>query len=353
MEEILSLYPEELKEKLAEAGVPSYRASQIFSWLHVKRAVSFSEMTDLPKALREQLSERFVITSLKPVLIQTSKEDGTQKVLFELSDGARIESVLMRYHYGASICVSTQVGCRMGCRFCASTIGGLERNLSAAEMLSEIYEMERLSGEDIRHLVLMGTGEPFDNYDEVIRFIRLAVCPSGKNMSARNVTLSTSGIPDKIRAFASEGLPVTLALSLHASNDTERRELMPVARKYPLSEVLSACDAYFEQTGRRVTFEYAVISGKNDTDRNVRELKQLLGARSAHMNLIPVNPVREKLMKRPDRKEIAAFQNALEIAGIHATIRRSLGNDIDGACGQLRYSAALSGIEDQKGEDRQ
>ncbi|MBP5294768.1 MAG: 23S rRNA (adenine(2503)-C(2))-methyltransferase RlmN [Lachnospiraceae bacterium] len=353
MEEILNLFPEELKKTLAETGAPTYRASQVFSWLHVKRVRSFSEMTDLPKALRECLSERFVITSLKPVTVQKSNMDGTIKVLFECADGCRIESVFMKYRYGASICVSTQVGCRMGCRFCASTIGGLERNLTAAEMLSEIYEMERLSGEDIRHLVLMGTGEPFDNYDEVIRFIRLAICPEGKNMSARNVTLSTSGIPDKIRAFASEGLPVTLALSLHASNDAERRELMPVARKYALSEVLSACDAYFHETGRRVTFEYAVISGKNDTEKHVQELRQLLGKRSAHMNLIPVNPVREKLMKRPDRKEIAAFQNALEIAGIHATIRRSLGNDIDGACGQLRYSAALSGIEDQKGEDRQ
>ncbi|MBR3437238.1 MAG: 23S rRNA (adenine(2503)-C(2))-methyltransferase RlmN [Lachnospiraceae bacterium] len=353
MEEILSLYPEELKERLALLGVPAYRASQIFSWLHVKRALSFSEMTDLPKALREQLSGQFVIHALKPVLVQKSKEDGTEKVLFELADGARIESVLMRYHYGASICVSTQVGCRMGCRFCASTIGGLERNLTAGEMISEIYGMERLSGEDIRHLVLMGTGEPFDNYEQVVRFIRLATHKDGKNMSARNVTLSTSGIPDRIRAFAREDLPVTLALSLHASNEEDRKELMPVARMYPLGEVLAACDDYFRSTGRRVTYEYAVISGKNDTEKNVEELRRLLGGRMAHINLIPVNPVREKMMKRPDRKEITAFQNALEIAGIHATIRRSMGTDIDGACGQLRYSAALSDRNEKKGEDRQ
>ena len=353
MEEILSLFPEELKMKLAEAGAPSYRALQVFSWLHVKRAQSFSEMTDLPKSLRENLSESFVITSLRPVTVQKSKEDGTIKVLFECADGCRIESVFMKYRYGASICVSTQVGCRMGCRFCASTIGGLERNLSAAEMLSEIYEMERLTGEDIRHLVLMGTGEPFDNYDEVIRFIRLASYKDGKNLSARNITLSTSGIPDKIRRFAGEGLPVTLALSLHASNEEHRKELMPVARMYTLRDVLSACDDYFEKTGRRVTYEYAVISGENDTEKNVQELKSLLGGKNAHMNLIPVNPVREKMMKRPGRKEIEAFQNALEIAGINATIRRSLGTDIDGACGQLRYSAALSSIEEEKGEDRQ
>ncbi len=353
MEEILSLYPEELKSRLAALGAPSYRASQIFSWLHVKRAQRFEEMTDLPKALREKLSESFVITSLRPVLVQKSKEDGTEKVLFELSDGARIESVLMRYHYGASICVSTQVGCRMGCRFCASTIGGLERNLTASEILSELYGMERLTGEDIRHLVLMGTGEPFDNYDEVVRFIRLATMPEGKNLSARNVTLSTSGLPARIRQFADEGLPVTLALSLHASNDEERKALMPVARKYPLSEVLRACDDYFGKTGRRVTYEYAVISGENDTERNVKELSALLHGKNAHINLIPVNPVREKMMKRPDKKEIQAFQNALEINGINATIRRSMGTDIDGACGQLRYSAALSGMETTEGEHRQ
>ena len=353
MEEILSLYPEELKTRLAAMGAPTYRASQVFSWLHVKRVRSFEEMTDLPKAFRGKLAEAFVITSIKPVLRQKSQEDGTEKVLFELPDGARIESVFMKYHYGASICVSTQVGCRMGCRFCASTIGGLERNLTASEILSELYEMERLTGEDIRHLVLMGTGEPFDNYDEVIRFIRLATMPEGKNLSARNVTLSTSGLPERIRQFAEEGLPVTLALSLHASNDEARKALMPVARKYPLSEVLRACDDYFEKTGRRVTYEYAVISGENDTEKNVQELRALLGGKNAHINLIPVNPVREKMMKRPDKKEIQAFQNALEINGINATIRRTLGTDIDGACGQLRYSAALSGINAQEGEDRQ
>ena len=352
MEEILSLFPEELKERLAALGAPSYRTSQIFSWLHEKRARSFDEMTDLPKGLRETLSERFAICAVRPVIVQKSSVDGTRKVLFELSDGARIESVFMQYHYGASICVSTQVGCRMGCRFCASTIGGLERNLSAAEMLSEIYEMERLTGADIRHLVLMGTGEPFDNYDEVLRFIRLASCPQGKHMSTRNMTLSTSGIPEKILRFAEEGLPVTLALSLHASSQEAREKLMPVARRFPLTEVLNACDAYFERTGRRVPYEYAVISGENDTERNVRELSALLRGKNAHMNLIPVNPVREKMMKRPSRKEITAFQNALENAGIHATIRRSLGTDIDGACGQLRYSAALSN-RDGKGEEGQ
>ena len=352
MEEILSLFPEELKEKLALLGAPSYRASQVFSWLHVKRARSFEEMTDLPKRFRETLSKRFSIQTIKPVIVQKSKEDGTEKVLFELSDGARIESVFMQYHYGASICVSTQVGCRMGCRFCASTIGGLERNLGAAEMLSEIYEMERITGADIRHLVLMGTGEPFDNYDEVIRFIRLATCAEGKNMSARNVTLSTSGIPDKILRFAEEGLPVTLALSLHASSQEAREKLMPIAKKHAISEVLEACNAYFQKTGRRVTYEYAVISGENDTGKNVQELSALLRGKNAHMNLIPVNPVREKMMKRPSRNEIANFQNALENAGIHATIRRSLGTDIDGACGQLRYSAALSN-HDGKGEEGQ
>ena len=254
MKDIRELYLEELKQEIAALGEKAFRAEQIFSWLHEKGAASFDEMTNLSLALREKLAGQFEIGSVRVRTVQESALDGTKKYLLELSDGNLIESVLMRYHYGCSVCVSTQVGCRMGCAFCASTVEGMVRNLSASEILGEIYEIERDLGEKVTHCVLMGSGEPMDNYDEVVRFLRLLGAPKGHHLSMRNVTVSTCGLPDEIRRFSQENLPVTLALSLHAADDETRKKLMPVAKRYPLSEVLRACDAYFESTGRRVSY---------------------------------------------------------------------------------------------------
>lgn len=339
MKDILSLQLNELKEELTAMGEMPFRGKQIFQALHLRRATDFNEMTDLSKALREKLSLNYSITRLTVERRQVSAEDGTEKMLFKLPDGNLIESVFMVYHYGNTICVSTQVGCRMGCTFCASTVGGLVRNLTAGEILSEVYEMERVTGKEINHIVLMGSGEPFDNYDQVVRFLRLITDENGRNLSIRNITLSTSGLAEKIRSFAEEGLPLTLALSLHASNDETRRKLMPIAKKYTLREVLSACDYYFEKTGRRVSFEYSVVSGVNDNLDDARELGELLKGKNALVNLIPVNPVRENSYERPSRTKVLEFQKALEKYGINATIRRELGRDIDGACGQLRCKA--------------
>ncbi|MBO4412103.1 MAG: 23S rRNA (adenine(2503)-C(2))-methyltransferase RlmN [Lachnospiraceae bacterium] len=342
MTDIKSMTIEELQAYVGSLGEPAYRAGQIFKRLHRDKVRSFDEMTELPKALRERLRKDCVLPAFSVETMQESRIDGTRKYLFRLDDGNCIESVLMHYHHGDSVCVSTQVGCRMGCRFCASTIGGLIRNLTPAEILEEVYSIERDTAEPVTHIVLMGSGEPFDNYENVVRFLRLVTDPNGRNLSARHLTVSTSGIPDRIRAFAREGLPVTLALSLHASDDETRRKLMPIARKYPLSEVLSACEDYFEQTGRRVTYEYAVVRDVNDSAEEALKLARLLKGKNAHVNLIPVNPVRERSLKRPDAAKVSEFQKNLEKSGINATIRRELGTDIDGACGQLRAKAARS-----------
>ena len=347
MTDVLSMTQDELKTFLRSLVEPSYRASQVFRWLHAERVTSFDSMTDLSKALRERLKEQAVITVLDAERIQESGIDGTKKVLLRLSDGNLIESVLMKYKFGHSVCVSTQVGCRMGCRFCASTIGGLVRNLSASEILGEVYFMERHFNVTVSHVVLMGSGEPFDNYEEVVRFLRLITSEEGKNLSARHITLSTSGIPDRIRAFADEGLPVTLALSLHAADQETRSELMPISRRYPLSEVLAACEDFFRKTGRRVTYEYAVVRSVNDSNEEAEKLAKLLKGKNAHVNLIPVNPVRERSLKRPDPARVSEFQKCLEKYGINATIRRELGADIDGACGQLRARTLNEG---KKGE---
>ncbi|MBR4768412.1 MAG: 23S rRNA (adenine(2503)-C(2))-methyltransferase RlmN [Lachnospiraceae bacterium] len=336
-QDILGMYPEELSKSVEALGEKPFRARQIFAWLHRKKTVSFEEMTDLKADFREKLKKSFEIPVLTPERVLKSVVDGSEKYLFRLPDGNAIETMLMKYRYGNSVCVSTQVGCRMGCAFCASTIGGLVRSLTASEILSEVFTAEKLSGEPVTHVVLMGGGEPFDNYAEVVRFLRLLNHPDGRNLSLRNVTLSTSGLPDRIRQFSHEGLPVTLALSLHASDDETRKKLMPVARKYPLSEVLSACDDYFKVTGRRVSYEYAVVKNMNDRPENANALAALLHGENAHVNLIPVNPVAEKPFEEPDRERVEAFQNILEKKGISATIRREIGRDIDGACGQLRY----------------
>lgn len=336
--DIKSLGFEELSGEFISMGEKPFRAKQVFSWLHEKQAAGFQEMTNLSKAFRETLSEKFFLTVLEPVDVLVSKLDGTRKYLFRLEDGNVIESVWMEYRHGNSVCISTQAGCRMGCRFCASTLGGLVRNLSAAEMLEQVYQMGRLMGKRVSNVVLMGSGEPLDNYDNVVRFLRLVTDRRGLGISARSITVSTCGLPEGIRRLAKEGLPVTLALSLHAPDDEKRQRLMPIARKYRIKEVLSACDFYFEQTGRRLSFEYSLVGGVNDTREEAEALAALLGRRSCHVNLIPVNPIKERKYVRSGRQAIAEFKNVLEKYEINATIRREMGRDISGACGQLRRS---------------
>ena len=267
---------------------------------------------------------------------QVSKLDGTNKFLFQLSDGNVVESVLMRYKHGNSVCISSQVGCRMGCRFCASTIGGLERSLSPSEMLGQIYQIQKITEERVSNVVVMGTGEPMDNYENFLTFVRMLTDDHGLHISQRNVTVSTCGIVPKIRELALEHLQITLALSLHGSTQEKRKQLMPVANKYELQEVLDACDFYFQETGRRVTFEYSLVHGVNDTPEDAQELTGILKSRNCHLNLIPVNPIKERDFQQPSRKNALNFKNKLEKSGINVTIRREMGADIDGACGQLR-----------------
>ena len=336
MTEIKSLSLEELTRETEAMGEPKYRAKQVYEWLHVKLASSFDEMTNIPASLRKKLNDNYEFTQLKIERVQESKIDGTRKFLFELPDGNFIESVWMSYHHGNSVCISSQVGCRMGCRFCASTLDGLVRSLSPAEMLEQIYEITKYTKERVSNVVVMGTGEPMDNYDNLIKFVKLLTCEEGLNISQRNVTVSTCGLVPKIRQFAEENLQVTLALSLHAPNDEKRRELMPIANRYTIKECLDACDYYFEKTKRRVSFEYSLVAGVNDNDKEAEELSKLLKNHNGHVNLIPVNPIKERDYKRSDMSRIYAFQNKLEKNGINVTIRREMGRDIDGACGQLR-----------------
>lgn len=326
----------ELAEEIHALGEQPFRSRQIYEWLHVKLVGSFDEMTNLSKSFREKLSKTYEIPQMELAERQISKADPTEKFLFGLGDGNMIESVLMRHPYGNSVCVSSQAGCRMGCRFCASAIGGLERNLLTSEMLGQIYRIQKLIGERISNVVVMGTGEPLDNYDNFLQFVRMISDEHGLHISQRNITASTCGIVPEIKRLAGEGLQITLALSLHASNQEKRRALMPVANRYELSEVMAACDDYFEKTGRRPTFEYSLVKGVNDGPEDVRELTALLSRRNCHLNLIPVNPVEERDFERPDRKNALAFKNKLEKNGINVTIRRERGSDIDGACGQLR-----------------
>lgn len=334
----ISSYTEpQLAELVKEMGQPAFRAKQLFKWLHEKQARSFSAMTNQPKAFLAALEERFFIETLETERRQQSK-DGTVKYLFRLPDGNCIETVLMRYSYGNTVCVSTQVGCRMGCRFCASTLDGLERNLRASEMLDQIYRIQTITGERVSNVVIMGSGEPMDNYDNVIRFLRLISHEKGLNISQRNLTVSTCGIVPGILKFAKEGLQVTLALSLHAPNDEVRKTLMPVANSYRLEDILDACHTYFEATGRRLTFEYSLVKGVNDNLKEAAALTKLIKDQHGHVNLIPVNPIKERDYVQSDRRAIEAFRNYLEDHGINATVRREMGRDIGGACGQLRKS---------------
>lgn len=336
--DILALNLIELTEEFQKLSEKPFRAKQVYEWLHKKLAVSFEEMTNLSKPLREKLSESYEITPLTLVDKRVSKNDGTTKFLFRLGDGSVIESVLMKYKHGNSVCISSQVGCRMGCRFCASTLGGLERNLRVSEMLSQIYEIQRVSGERVSNIVIMGTGEPFDNYDNFLKFIHMISDENGLNISQRNITVSTCGLVERIRQLAEEKLQITLAISLHAPNDEMRKQLMPVANKYSIAEIMDACHYYYDKTGRRITFEYSLVEGSNDSEEAAKELSALLKGFNCHVNLIPVNPIKERNYKHSEEKYIQKFKFTLERNKINATIRRELGSDIDAACGQLRKS---------------
>lgn len=335
MIEIKSLTIQELKQEMTEMGEKPFRAGQIFKWLH-EGVESFEEMSNLSKALRAKLEERFVLTVPQVVRRQVSQVDGTVKYLWRMRDGDCVESVLMHYEHGVSVCVSTQVGCRMGCKFCASGQNGLKRHLSAGEILDEILFMQKDSGEKVSNIVLMGTGEPLDNYDNVLKFLHLVSCPEGINIGQRHISLSTSGIADKIERLAGEKLQITLSVSLHAPDDETRSSIMPVNDAYSIERLIQACRYYFDTTGRRISYEYMMADGKTDRPWQAEKLAKLLRGRPGHVNLIPLNEVEESPL-RPSRPEaVRRFQQALEKRGITATVRRRLGPDIDAACGQLR-----------------
>jgi 23S rRNA (adenine2503-C2)-methyltransferase len=336
--DIKSLTPEELGTFLELIGEKKYRARQIFGWLY-KGVYSFSEMTDLSKELREKLEETAYIERLTIEKMQISQKDGTRKYLFGLRSGDAIESVFMKYKYGNTVCVSSQAGCRMNCAFCASGASGFVRSLTAAEMVDQIIGIEKETGERIGNIVVMGTGEPFENYETLCRFLTLVHAKEGLNISLRSITVSTCGIIPKMEAFARDFPQVNLAVSLHAPNDRIRDQLVPINRKFPIDQLLAASRKHIEKTGRRITFEYALIKGINDKESNAVELAEILSRMICHVNLIPLNPVAESKFEGTDRKEAEYFLSVLERKGIQATIRRELGTDIDGACGQLRLSA--------------
>ncbi|MDD6881524.1 MAG: 23S rRNA (adenine(2503)-C(2))-methyltransferase RlmN [Firmicutes bacterium] len=326
----------EMEQLLTELGEPKFRAKQIFAWLY-KGVESFEQMTNVPQNLKEKLQEAGAYLGLlSPAKVQVSKLDGTRKYLFELEDGNAIESVFMKYKYGNTICISSQAGCRMGCKFCASTIGGLSRNLEPGEMLEQLLAAERDTGEAINHIVVMGTGEPFDNYENLSAFIRIINDKNGRNLGMRNITISTCGLVPMIEKFGHDFPQVNLAISLHAPNNTIRNSMMPVNKAHPMETLIEACRKYTEATSRRVTFEYTLVKGVNDSERDALELASVLKGMLCHVNLIPLNKVEETGLDTTDQRTAQAFRKTLENKGIPATIRRELGDDIDGACGQLR-----------------
>ena len=335
MREWMGLFPEELKQALSDMGEKPFRAVQLFAWL--QKGARFEEMSNLPLSLRQKLKENGVD---QPVTIREermSELDGTRKFLYALGDGNCVEGVLMKYHYGSTLCLSTQVGCKMGCRFCASTLDGCVRNLTAAEMLGQVQCANRVpGGEKVHNIVLMGSGEPLDNYDEVVRFLRLVSHPDGLNIGLRHISLSTCGLVPQMCRFAEEGLPVTLSLSLHAPNDAIRRQLMPIANRYSIRETLDACKYYIEKTGRRVVLEYALVDRVNADEKCAVELSNLLRGMQCHVNLIPLNTVKERNLYGVTEKQVRSFLSVLESRHISATRRREMGDDIEGACGQLR-----------------
>ena len=328
----------ELSACLKEMGQPAFRAKQVYTWLH-KGVRSYEEMTNIPQALRAVLAEQFPICPPQVVRKQESKKDGTIKYLWKLSDGNCVETVLMRYHYGNTVCISTEVGCRMGCAFCASTLGGLVRKLEPFEMLDQVLFTQVDSGLPVSHIVLMGIGEPLDNFDNVMRFLELVNSPDGMNISMRHISLSTCGLVPKIDELAKRKLQLTLSVSLHAPNDEIRNRIMPVNKAYPTEELLAACRRYYGETSRRISFEYAMIDGVNDTEAAAKELLRRLKGLPAHFNLIPLNHVEESPLKPSTKTAVARFQKILEDGGIPATVRRTLGGDIDASCGQLRRKA--------------
>ncbi|MFZ3170649.1 MAG: 23S rRNA (adenine(2503)-C(2))-methyltransferase RlmN [Carboxydocellales bacterium] len=329
-----------LTEFIADLGEPAYRARQVWQWLWQKGAAEFSQMTNLSKPLREKLEQRSWIGNLKIVTRQQSLQDGTTKYLFKLTDGETIESVLMRHNYGLSVCVSTQVGCRMGCGFCASTTEGMVRNLEAWEIYDQVVRAQEDAGSRVSSVVIMGMGEPLDNYAQVLEFIRLINHAEGLNIGQRHITLSTCGVVPKINDLALENLDITLSISLHATTDQVRNEIMPINRKYPIAVLLQACGAYIATTKRRITFEYAIMSGVNDSSEEAHNLGRLLKGLLCHVNLIPVNPVEGKGFAKPSLEKVRAFQKVVESYGMETTVRRELGTDIDAACGQLRRRLA-------------
>lgn len=310
----------------------------MFQWVHGRQVSSWDEMSNLSVKFREKLAGEFVVNPLKIEKKQMSKKKDTAKYLFKLSDGNYIESVWMKYHHGNSVCISSQVGCRMGCTFCASTLSGLARNLSAGEMLSQIYEIQKETGERVSNVIVMGMGEPLDNYDNLIRFVKLVSNPDGILISQRNITVSTCGLVDGIRRLMKEKLQITLAISLHAPNDQIRQQTMPVAKRYSMDELLLACREYFKETKRRITFEYSMIRGVNDSPEQAVELAGRLRGLNCHINLIPLNEVKERSCSRSRQADIERFKKMLEKQGMNVTIRREMGSDIDAACGQLRQN---------------
>ena len=332
----------EMSAYLKELGQPAFRAKQVYTWLH-KGVRSYEEMTNIPQALRQVLAENAPICPPEVVRKQESQKDGTIKYLWRLSDGNCVETVLMRYHYGNTVCISTEVGCRMGCAFCASTLGGLVRKLEPFEMLDQVLFTQVDSGQPISHIVLMGIGEPLDNFDNVMRFLELVNSPDGMNISMRHISLSTCGLVPKIDELAKKKLQLTLSVSLHAPNDEIRNKIMPVNKAYPTEELIAACRRYYGETSRRISFEYAMIDGVNDTEAAARELLRRMKGLPAHFNLIPLNHVEESPLKPSTKAAVAKFQKILEDGGIPATVRRTLGGDIDASCGQLRRKYTKNG----------
>ena len=334
--DIMSMTYGELAEVFSGKGLPGFRAKQVYQWLHCRLAASYDEMTDLPKALREQLAEEYPLNICTVAKKQVSAADGTVKFLYALHDGDYIESVVMKYKYGYTVCVSSQVGCKMGCAFCASTLGGFKRSLTAGEILSQVYTAQRELGERVSHIVLMGMGEPLDNFDNVMRFIELVTDEKGLNLSMRNISLSTCGVVPKIEELMKKKLQLTLSISPHAADSGLRSKIMPINKKYDVDELLAVCRRYAAETSRRISFEYSMLAGVNDSDECARLLASKLRGMLCHVNLIPVNEVEESPFKPSSPERIERLTEILAGSGITATVRRKLGSDIEASCGQLR-----------------
>ena len=336
--DIKSLNYDELADYIVSIGEKKFRAAQLYSWMHEKLACSYDEMTNISDKLKKVLKENTLYTCLEPVRVQESQIDGTKKYLFRLYDGNLIESVFMRYHHGNSVCISSQVGCKMGCRFCASTLNGCVRYLEPSEMLDQIYRIQSLTGERVSNIVIMGSGEPMDNYDNVVKFLGLINSEKGLNISQRNITVSTCGLVPRIKQLAELKLQITLAISLHAPNDELRKTMMPIAYTYSIEQIMDACRYYLLQTARRISFEYSLVKGVNDSPECAKQLIKLVHGMNCHINLIPVNPIKERDYEQSEKNSIHNFKEILEKAGVNVTIRREMGRDIDGACGQLRQN---------------